>query len=576
GADNASALTVDASGNVYVTGSSYGGTGTGTDYATVKYDINGNQLWVARYNGLANTGDGASALSVDSLGNIYVTGYSYVSVDNYDYATIKYDANGNVLWLARYNNGLANGVDGANALTVDASGNVYVAGNSYGGAGTSNDYATVKYDANGNELWVARYNGSGNGGDSAYALSVDSSGNVYVTGYSVGAATNTDYATIKYDANGNQLWAALYNGPGNIGDRAYALSVDASGNVFVTGNSYGGAGTGDDYATIGYDVNGNELWVARYNAANNNADLPIIIVVDSAGNIYVSGKSVDYVNNNTDYITIKYTELVNSDGDGWYVDTDCNDNDNTIYPGATDLPNDGIDQDCSGADLAVEARVDQGTSGDQRFPWVDYNESTNEYLVLWQDKRNGSDDIYGSRMDRNGNKIGSDIAVSTASGHQQRVLVKAGGGGYLALWHDLRNQGTNGADIYGAWIAGDGTVGAEMAVCACASDQWNPVAGYDPVSNTFLVIFLDARGSGNNQTGNVNDNFDLYGAVIPVGGTGSVTAFPVVSAINGQRGPQIGYDYGNAQYYMAWNDRRGGLSVGYDIYGSRVTTSGVL
>ncbi|MDZ4384099.1 MAG: putative metal-binding motif-containing protein, partial [Nitrospirota bacterium] len=254
----------------------------------------------------------------------------------------------------------------------------------------------------------------------------------------------------------------------------------------------------------------------------------------------------------------------------------CNDGDANIYPGVVETANDGIDQDCSGADLAVEARVDQGPSGDQRFPWVDYNESTNEYLAVWQDKRNGNDDIYASRMDRSGNKIGSDIAVSTASGHQQRVLVKAGGGGYLALWHDLRNQATNGADIYGAWIAGDGTVGPEMAICACASDQWNPVAGYDPVSDTFLVVFLDARGSTNNQTGNVNDNFDLYGAVIPAGGSGSVTNFPVVSAINGQRGPQIGYDHGNAHYYMAWNDRRGGLSVGYDIYGSRVTTSGVL
>ncbi|MDZ4384215.1 MAG: hypothetical protein U0940_01895, partial [Nitrospirota bacterium] len=225
---------------------------------------------------------------------------------------------------------------------------------------------------------------------------------------------------------------------------------------------------------------------------------------------------------------------------------------------------------------AVEARVNQTTSSDLRFPWADYNEATNEYLILWQDRRNGTDDIYGVRLDQKGNRIGSDFAVSSAAGNQQRVLVKSGGGGYLALWHDLRNQGTNGADIYGAWIAGDGTVGPEMEICTCSGDQWNPVAGYDPVSNTFLVIFLDARGSSNNQTGNVNDNFDLYGAVIPAGGSGSVTAFPVVSAVNGQRGPQIGYDYGNARYYMAWNDRRGGLSVGYDIYGSRVTTSGAL
>jgi hypothetical protein len=219
---------------------------------------------------------------------------------------------------------------------------------------------------------------------------------------------------------------------------------------------------------------------------------------------------------------------------------------------------------------ASAVRVDQGPTGDQRFPWVDYNETSGEYLVLWQDKRNGSnDDIYGVRLDVDGNRIGSDFPVSTASGHQQRVLVKAGGGGYLAVWHDLRNQAANGADIYGAWIAGDGTVGPEMAICACASDQWNPVAGYDPVTNTFLVVFLDGRGSGSG-----NDAYDLWGAVIPAGGNGVVTAIPLVVATGGQRGPQLGYDKENQRYYLAWNDRRSG--VDYDIYGSRVSPTGTL
>jgi hypothetical protein len=162
--------------------------------------------------------------------------------------------------------------------------------------------------------------------------------------------------------------------------------------------------------------------------------------------------------------------------------------------------------------------------------------------------------------------------VSTASGHQQRVLVKAGDGGYLAVWHDLRNQTTNGADIYGAWIDGMGNVGPEMAICACPSDQWNPVAGYDPLTNSFLLVWLDGRGSTHNQTGNPNDNYDLYGVVIPAGGSGSLTPFPVISANNGQRGPQIGYDYENHRYYLAWNDRRGS---NYDIYGARVATSGI-
>src|SRR3990172_4776861 len=142
-------------------------------------------------------------------------------------------------WVARYN-GPDYGVDEAFAIAVDGQGNVYVTGAS--GYSTDMDYATIKYDSNGNQLWAARYNGPGNGGDGAFAIAVDGQGNVYVTGQSWGGATNDDYATIKYDTNGNQLWVARYNGPGNSDDEAYRIAVDGQGNVYVTGTS-GGGGT---------------------------------------------------------------------------------------------------------------------------------------------------------------------------------------------------------------------------------------------------------------------------------------------------------------------------------------------
>ena len=99
--------------------------------------------------------------------------------------------------------------------------------------------------------WVRRYNGPGNGSDQAHGLAVDGQGNVYVTGESDGAGSSRDYATIKYSPSGEELWAARYNGPGNGIDVAEGLFVDSQGNVYVTGYSMGN-GSDYDYFTIKY------------------------------------------------------------------------------------------------------------------------------------------------------------------------------------------------------------------------------------------------------------------------------------------------------------------------------------
>lgn len=301
GVDYARAIAVDNSGNVYVTGRSLG-SGTGSDYATIKYDVNGIEQWVARYNGSGNVTDEANAIAVDGSGNVYVTGRSVGSGTGEDYVTIKYNSNGDSVWVARYD-GPGNGSDWARAIAVDGAGNVYVTGDSWGN-GTSLDYATIKYNSNGVELWVARYNGPASGSDYAYAISVDGTGNVYVTGGSEGNGTGDDYATIKYNSNGVQQWVARYNGPGNGADAATALALDASDNVYVTGYSNGG-GSGDDYATIKYNSNGDQQWVTRYNGPGNSWDYASDIAVDGFGNVYVTGDSWGS-GTGEDYATVMY------------------------------------------------------------------------------------------------------------------------------------------------------------------------------------------------------------------------------------------------------------------------------
>jgi uncharacterized delta-60 repeat protein len=299
GNDVANALAVDAYGNVHVTG---GMTRlvTGEDYATFKYDPNANRIWKKTYNGTGNGPDEAADITLDAQGNVYATGRSFGSGTHYDYGTVKYDAAGNSKWGKRYN-GPGNSTDQATAIAADENGNVYVTGVSIGTGDSFGDYATIKYDKDGNTKWVKRYDGPGHGLDFATAIAVDAAGNVYVTGRSIGSGTLEDYATIKYDANGNQLWVARYNGPDNSIDEANALAIDASGNVYVTGGSFG-VGTLSDYATIKYNTAGVQQWVARYNVLN---DIARDIAVDGAGNVYVTGASGNN-GNLDDYATIKY------------------------------------------------------------------------------------------------------------------------------------------------------------------------------------------------------------------------------------------------------------------------------
>ena len=87
------------------------------------------------------------------------------------------------------------------------------------------------------EAWVARYNGTGNGYDEGKAVGVDNSGNVYVAGSTLGLGTINDYATIKYNSAGEQQWMALYNEFAHPDEQLNAMTIDASGNVYVTGGS---------------------------------------------------------------------------------------------------------------------------------------------------------------------------------------------------------------------------------------------------------------------------------------------------------------------------------------------------
>jgi uncharacterized delta-60 repeat protein len=302
--DGAVALVVDGSGNVYVTGHSWQ-SGTSWDYVTIKYDNSGQQSWVARYNGPGNIADFATGLAIDTSNNVYVTGTSDdLSVTLYPaYTTVKYNSAGDEQWVARYNELWSY----ATAITVDASGNAYVTGRSYA-FGTYFDYATIKYNTTGTQQWVARYHG-GLSDDLAYAIAVDGAGNVYVTGE--GGPETIDYATVKYNSSGVEQWARTYNGPGNAVDRGNDIALDADGSVYVTGESRGSSGA-DDYATVKYNPDGVEQWVVRYDSGPEDTfDLAATLAVDASNNVYVTGKSSEV--GRSLITTVKYIQVLVTD-----------------------------------------------------------------------------------------------------------------------------------------------------------------------------------------------------------------------------------------------------------------------
>ena len=291
----ASAMAVDGNGNVLVTGQSGGG------YGTIKYSGAGVSLWTNLYNGPGNS-DVPYALAVDGSGNVFVTGSSYGTTGNPDYATIKYSAAGAALWTNRYN-GPGNSIDGANAVAVDANGNVFVSGTSIGIGGYF-EYATVAYSTAGVPLWTNRSNAG-----SATALAVDSSGSVFATGYS-----SNDYATIKYSGAGVALWTNRYaRGLSTGNDLAAALAVDGSGNVFIAGPEYG-TDNSHYHTTIAYSSAGVPLWTNRFymktewSAPNSTASS---VVVDGFGNVFVTGSIWSSVSVSPGHsVIIKYSSAI--------------------------------------------------------------------------------------------------------------------------------------------------------------------------------------------------------------------------------------------------------------------------
>ncbi len=261
--------------------------------------------WVRYHDGPNSSDDYGGCSAVDASGNLYFSGETVNLLGELEILTGKYDSSGNKLWTRTYSGG-GGGPDYAWALELDLFGNVIVAGDSVG-IGTSSDLVTLKYDPQGNLVWANRYNGPGNDFDTmggGLSLAVDSAGNVISGGYVWGAGTSFDAYVVKYSPAGTVLWEKLINGPANGGDDCYGIDLDPADNVYVAG-SITNIGSGYDIMVLKYDPAGALQWMREYDGPASASDYSYQVAVDSYGNAAVAGLSVG-VGTAEDCVTLVY------------------------------------------------------------------------------------------------------------------------------------------------------------------------------------------------------------------------------------------------------------------------------
>lgn len=134
------------------------------------------------------------------------------------------------------------------------------------------------------EEWVVKYNGTSDSSDYGEFIALDNQGNIYVTGTCIEKESKYDIITIKYNINGQRLWIRKYNGTANDSDGPTGIVVSNRGDVYVTGYCKEN-GSEDDYVTLKYNSSGQELWVKKYNGEANGKDYPNKIVINSSGNM---------------------------------------------------------------------------------------------------------------------------------------------------------------------------------------------------------------------------------------------------------------------------------------------------
>lgn len=304
----------------YTSGNLDGLTNSGAlDAFITKYNSNGSKAWTRT---LGTIGfDRANALTTGVDGSVYLAGNTGGSLDgqtntgNMDAFVTKYNPDGIKAWTRLVG---STGNDYAFALTTGADGSIYVAGitdgnlDAQGNRGNTDAFLT-KYSSNGDQAWTKVFGTTGN--DYAYALTTGNDGNIYVAGITNGNLDGQpnrgsgDAFITKYTSTGLREWTRLVGSTSS--DSAYTLTTDTKGSIYIGGFTYGdldgksSSGNGDAFITK-YEPDGAKVWTELF--GTSSSDSAYGLTTGDQGSIYVTGTTygnIDNPNNNGDIFISK-------------------------------------------------------------------------------------------------------------------------------------------------------------------------------------------------------------------------------------------------------------------------------